>query len=156
MRAQTLFKATCTKCMVQPYLQHQPQSQQHQSTVQQQQQSSGSGASLVSLENANSCFQVRFCELRSEQVRLYVHLVLSVLTHVTVPPPVFQLNAASMTSAGAAGAATAPRSAVAAVGRVAQQLKHSVNELHKLNQKYRDLLTECFDADHHTINILNM
>ena len=126
IRAQTLFKATCTRSL---------QNACFSSSA------NNSSNNTHSLENATACFQIRFCELRSEQVKTYIHLVLSVMTCETIPAPAFQLKAAENFNR---------------LGRIAQQMKYGVNELQKLNQKYRDLLFECFDADQHTINILNM
>lgn len=117
MRAHTLFKSSCSRCLT------------HSST------------SIPTLENSNTCFQIRYCELRSEQIKLYVHLTLSSMTFQTIPAPVFQFKSSEN---------------FARTGRMAQQMKYSVVELQKLNQKYKDFIAECFDADEHTINILNM
>lgn len=115
-RAQTTFKSLCSRCLTH-------------------------STSLPMLENSNSCFQIRFCELRCEQIKLFIHLSMSLLTYRTVPAPVFQFKSSEN---------------LARCGRIAQQLKYSVNELQKLNQKFKDFISECFDADEHTINILNM
>lgn len=115
-RAQMLFKSLCSRCLT------------HSNT-------------LPVLENSNTCFQTRFCELRCEQIKLFIHVSMSLLTFRTVPAPVFQFNSSEN---------------LAKYGRIAQQMKYSVVELQKLNQKFKDFISECFDADEHTINILNM
>ncbi|RMZ94376.1 integrator complex subunit 7, partial [Brachionus plicatilis] len=115
-RAQTLFKSLCSRCLT------------HSN-------------SLTVLENSSTCFQIRFCELRCEQIKLFIHLSMSLLTYRTVPTPVFQLKSSEN---------------LARYGRIAQQMKYGVVELQKLNQKFKDFISECFDADEHTINILNI
>lgn len=67
------------------------------------------------------------------------------MTCFTQPAPVYQLQSFQSNE-----------SSFARFGRVAQQLKYSIVELQKLTQKYKDFIAECFDADQHTINILNM
>ncbi len=119
MRAITLFKSTCTRSLAQTQL---------------------SSSNIFNLENVNTCFQIRYCELRSEQLKLYIHLMLAAMTFSSIPAPVFHFNTTESFNK---------------FGRIAQQLKYAVNELQKLNQKYKDFLSECFDADQHTINILN-
>ena len=96
---------------------------------------------LTQLENSNTCFQMRYCELRSDQIKLYIHLILSTMTYQTIPAPVFHFKSSEN---------------FGKFGRIAQQMKYSLVELQKLNQKYKQLISECFDADHHTLNILNM
>jgi hypothetical protein len=118
-RAMSMFKATCTRSLTQAC------------------------SNTPALENSNACFQIRYGELRSEQIKMFIHLVMSVMTCLSVPPPRFQFK-------------TTATDKFSRHGRVAQQMKYSVNELHKLNLKYKELLSECFDADQHTINILNM
>lgn len=66
------------------------------------------------------------------------------MTCFTQPAPVFQLQSFQSSEN------------FARFGRIAQQLKYSVVELQKLTQKYKDFIAECFDADQHTLNILNM
>lgn len=100
------------------------------------------------MENASGLFQVRYCELRIEQIRLYLSLMLGLMTYETIPVPVFQLKVNGATEKSVNKLTTGCR--------LSQQMKHSVNELNKLNQKYKELLSECFDADHHTLNILNV
>jgi len=92
-------------------------------------------------ENSNTYFQSRFCELRSEQIRLYVHLIMSSLTYFNIPTPKHQFNSSDK---------------IEKYGRIAQQLKYSSVELQKLVQKYKEFISECFDADNHSLNILNM
>ncbi len=116
-RAQFMFKAVCTKSLAQAC------------------------SNTPALENSLACFQTRYGELRSEQMKMFIHLVMSVMTFVSIPAPVFQFKSADK---------------AARFGRVTQQMKFSANELHKLNLKYKELLSECFDADQHTINVLNM
>jgi hypothetical protein len=138
MRAQSLYKATCTRSLVQSCAASTSTAASTNSSA------SSTTAAVVhtpALENSNACFQIRYCELRSEQVRMFLHLVMSAMTFVTCPAPAFQFNSAD---------------SFAKLGRVAHQMKYSVAELQKLNQKYKELLSECFDADQHTINILNM
>ena len=121
LQALTLFKSMCTKCMI------------HSSTC---------NSSVPSvLENSNTCFQTRFCELRSEQIKLYIHMILSTMTYQTIPAPVYQFNSSE---------------SLGKYGRIAQQLKYSLVELQKLTTKYKDFISECFDADNHSLNILNM
>lgn len=118
VRAQTLFKSLCTRCL------------------------SATSATIPTLENANANFQIRYCELRSEQIKLYLHIILSSMTYQTMPAPVFQFKSSEVN--------------FSKFGRIASQMKYSINELQKLNQKYKDFISECFDADPHTLNILNM
>ena len=117
LQALTLFKSLCTKCMLH------------------------SCNAVPTLENANTCFQTRFCELRSEQIKLYIHMILSTMTYQTIPAPVHQFNSSE---------------SLGKYGRIAQQLKYSLVELQKLTTKYKDFISECFDADNHSLNILNM
>jgi hypothetical protein len=119
MKAQIIFKSNCTRCF---------------STA------TTSTMPLSTFETASTCFQIRYCELRSEQIRLFVHLLMSTLTFSTIPAPVFQFKSSEN---------------FARSGRISQQLKYSIGELQKLTQKYKDFISECFDADEHTINILN-
>lgn len=86
---------------------------------------------------------MRYAELRCEQIRLYTHVILSTMTCFTQPAPVFRFQSAAASD-------------FARFGRVSQQLKYASVELQKLIQKYKDFIAECFDADQHTINILNM
>lgn len=92
-------------------------------------------------ENSNTCFQTRFCELRAEEIKLYVHIILSTMTYQTIPAPIFHFKSSEN---------------FGKFGRIAQQIKYSILELGKLTQKYKQLISECFDADTHTLNILNM
>lgn len=92
-------------------------------------------------DNSNSYFQTRYCELRSEQIKLYIHIVLSSLTYQTIPAPKYQFNSSDN---------------LEKYGRIAQQFKYSTIELQKLVQKYKEFISECFDADTHSLNILNM
>jgi hypothetical protein len=92
-------------------------------------------------ENCNTCFQTRFCELRGEEIKLYIHIILSTMTYQTIPAPIFHFKSSEN---------------FGKFGRVAQQIKYSIIELQKLSQKYKELISECFDADTHTLNILNM
>lgn len=92
-------------------------------------------------ENSNTCFQTRFCELRAEEIKLYVHIILSTMTYQTIPAPIFHFKSSE---------------SFGKFGRIAQQIKYSILELSKLAQKYKQLISECFDADTHTLNILNM
>ena len=122
VRAQILFKSLCTRCF-----------------------GSASNSSVYSfpmLENSSTNFQIRYCELRSEQIKLYIHLMLSSMTFQTIPAPIFQFKSSEVN--------------FTKFGRIAQQMKFTVVELQKLAQKYKDLISECFDADNHTISILNM
>jgi hypothetical protein len=124
-QAQALFKANCSKCFwpcPRPGVAQQACSQ-------------------PTLENSNTCIQMRFCELRSEQIKLYVHLILSTMTYQTIPAPVFHFKSSQN---------------FGRFGRIAQQMKYSLAELQKLTQKYKELVSECFDADCHTLNILNV
>ena len=118
VKAQILFKSLCTKCF------------------------NSQNFSFITLENANTIFQIRYCELRNEQIKLYIHLILSSMTFQTIPAPIFQFKSSEVN--------------FAKFGRIAQQMKFTVVELQKLSQKYKDLISECFDADNHTINVLNM
>lgn len=116
MKAQVIFKSNCTRCLT------------------------SSSTSIPGLETSNTCFQIRYSELRSEQIKLYIHLILSTLTFNTIPAPVFQFKSSEN---------------FARNGRISQQFKYTIVELQKLTQKYKDFISECFDADEHTINILN-
>ena len=118
IRAQAVFKSNCTKCL--------------QST---------STNNMPILENSNTCFQIRYCELRSEQIKLYIHMILSTMTFITIPAPIFQFKSSESFNK---------------LGRIASQMKYLTNELQKLSQKYKELISECFDSDKHTLNILNM
>ena len=118
VRAQILFKSLCSKCLT------------------------SQNSSFLTLENANTIFQIRYCELRNEQIKLYIHLILSSMTFQTIPAPIFQFKSSEVN--------------FAKFGRIAQQMKFTIVELQKLSQKYKDLISECFDADNHTINVLNM
>ena len=118
IRAQILFKSLCTKSISTP------------------------SCSFSTLENSNTIFQIRYCELRNEQIKLYIHLILSSMTFQTIPAPIFQFKSSEVN--------------FTKFGRIAQQMKFTVVELQKLSQKYKDLISECFDADNHTISILNM
>ena len=122
VRAQTLFKSLCTRCFASA--------------------ANSSVYSFPMLENANTNFQMRYCELRTEQIKLYIHLILSSMTFQTIPAPIFQFKSSEVN--------------FTKFGRIAQQMKFTVVELQKLAQKYKDLISECFDADNHTISILNM
>lgn len=117
MMAQVVFKSNCTRCLT------------------------PSTTALPVLETSATCFQIKYCELRCEQIRLYVHLLLSTMTCITIPAPIFQFKSSENFSRFC---------------RISQQMKYSIVELQKLTQKYKDFLAECFDADMHTINILNM
>jgi hypothetical protein len=123
-RAQLVFKSLCTRCLISAVA-----------------VTSSSSTSASYLESPNTCFAMRYAELRSEQIKLYVHLILSSLTYATVPAPAFQLNSSDP---------------FARFGRLAQQMKYSCVELQKLTQKYKELIAEWFDADEQTLNILNM
>ena len=153
-RAQTRFKSFCTRCLT------------------------ATPSAVPVLDTTTGCFQVKYCELRSEQLKLYAHLVLASSTYRTAAAPVFQLHKAtkatvtptssssSSSSAAAAAAAMATTtpslpsssSAIAAarLGRIVHQMKYIVLELQKLNVKCKELASECFDADQHTINILHL
>ena len=115
IRAQTVFKSSCVRCL--------------------------NTTTLQINENSNTIFQIRYSELRSEQIKLYIHLLLSSMTYATIPAPVFQFKSSENFSK---------------LGRIAQQMKYVQVESQKLNQKYKELISECFDADQHTLNILNM
>ncbi|CAF0749231.1 unnamed protein product, partial [Brachionus calyciflorus] len=117
MKAHTIFKSLCSRCLT------------HTSSA------------IPTLENSNTCFQTRYCELRCEHIKLYIHLIMSLMTFQTIPAPVFQFKSSEN---------------FARYGRIAQQMKYTINELQKLNLKYKDFISECFDADEHTINILNI
>jgi hypothetical protein len=93
------------------------------------------------LESVNVGFQQRYCELRVEQCKLYLHLLMSSMTWFTQPAPLFQFKSSDN---------------LAKLGRIAQQMKYALNELQKLITKYKEFISECFDADSHSINILNM
>jgi len=123
-QAQSLFKANCSKCFWPS-----PNASMTQQV-----------STLPALENSNTCIQTRFCELRSEQIKLYVHLILSTMTYQTIPAPIFHFKSSQN---------------FGRFGRIAQQMKYSLAELQKLTQKYKELVSECFDADCHTLNILN-
>lgn len=116
IRAQSIFKSSCTRCL-------------HLSNC------------IPVLESSNTCFQIRYCELRSEQIKLYIHIILSTMTYITIPAPLFQFKSSENFNK---------------LGRIASQMKNITNELQKLCQKYKELISECFDADKHTLNILNM
>jgi hypothetical protein len=93
------------------------------------------------LESVNVGFQQRYCELRAEQCKLYLHVLMSSMTWFTQPAPLFQFKSSDN---------------LAKLGRIAQQMKYALNELQKLIVKYKEFIAECFDADSHSINILNM
>ena len=122
-RAQVVFKANCSRCFSPCPIQ------------------TAANITPVTLENSNTCIQLRFCELRAEQIKLFIHLILSTMTYQTIPAPVFHFKSAET---------------FGKFGRIAQQMKYSLVEVQKLTQKYKELLSECFDADCHTLNVLNM
>jgi hypothetical protein len=120
LRAQYLFKSSCTRCL---------------------NTTTGNANGVSIQETSTNCFQLRYCELRTEQIKLYIQLILSTMTYKTVPPPVFQFNSAE---------------SFGKFGRIAQQMKYSIVEIQKLIQKYKELLFESFDADSHTINMISI
>ena len=136
LNAQILFKANCAQCFI-------PLSSATSTT------SGGSSASSSTsssnqpptLENSDTSIQIRYCELRAEQIKLFIHMVLSTMTYQTIPPPAFQFKSSEN---------------FGKLGRIAQQMKNSTVELQKLNQKIKELISECFDGDIHTLNVLNM
>jgi hypothetical protein len=67
LKAQSLFKSSCSRCIAQ-------------------------NINVPILELYNSYFQIRYCELRSECIKLYLHLILSSMAYQTIPAPVFQLK----------------------------------------------------------------
>lgn len=138
INAQILFKANCARCFI-PFGSGSGASTSSGS-------SSGSGSSSTSyppptLENSDTSIQIRYCELRAEQIKLFIHMVLSTMTYQTIPPPAFQFKSSEN---------------FGKLGRIAQQMKNSMVELQKLNQKVKELISECFDGDIHTLNVLNM
>ncbi len=118
MRAQVLFKSNCTRCLAY-----------------------NNNNLIPTLETTNICFQIRYCELRCEHIKLYLNLILSSMSYQTSPPPIFQFKSSEN---------------ISKFGKFGQSLKFIILELQKLNQKYKEFTSECFDADEHTINILNM
>jgi hypothetical protein len=67
VKAQSIFKSSCSRCLAQ-------------------------NINVPTLELYNSYFQIKYCELRSEYIKLYLHLILSSTTYQTIPAPVFQFK----------------------------------------------------------------
>lgn len=86
-------------------------------------------------------FQLKYIELRIEQIKLFIHLALATMTYHTIPLPVFQYSISDQ---------------LGKLGRLGSQMKYSLFELQKLLFKYKGFLKECFDADLNTINMLNI
>jgi hypothetical protein len=97
--------------------------------------------SIDTTNRNNSQFQLKYCELRSEQIKLYIHLLMATMTYHTNPAPKFLYSSSD---------------SISKYGRIASQLKYSLFEIQKLTQKYKNLMRECFDADENSINILNI
>jgi hypothetical protein len=93
------------------------------------------------INTLNNFFQLRYIELRVEQIKYFIHISLGTMTYHTIPPPVFHYSSTDYLSK---------------LGRMGSQMKYSAFELQKLLLKYKNFIKECFDADENTINILNI
>ncbi len=98
---------------------------------------------LKSLKNSNastSYIQLKYCELRIEQIKTYINMIMATMTYQTIPAPVFLYSTDNLNK----------------YGRIATQFKYTTSELQKLILKYKIFIKEFFDADLNTINILNI
>ena len=95
--------------------------------------------SCIQQTQLNSFFQLKYCELRCEQIKNFLHLLFATMSYQTIPAPKF-FYATSDT--------------ISKYGRIGSQMKNMLSEAQKMNLKYKNFLKECFDADENTINIL--
>jgi hypothetical protein len=96
--------------------------------------------SLKHINTSTSYIQLKYCELRIEQIKVFIQLIMASMTYQTIPAPVFLYSTENLNK----------------YGRIATQFKYTISELQKLILKYKIFVKEFFDADENTVNILNI